>query len=101
MGGHMTSGCAWFVTLSNHPILGMLMHFDPDTFGSHGRHKESIAVAYKDALNGIGDAHIALLDNECISDLIQDAVHLTNEVTPHDTALPDAPSLHEALNGPE
>ena len=57
--------------------------------------------AYEDALNGGGDAFVTLLDDNCTSDLIQDVVHLANEVISHDTSLPDAPTLHEALAGPE
>ena len=41
------------------------------------------------------------MDDDCVSNLIQDVVHLVNEVISHDTGLPDAPTLREALAGPE
>ena len=73
---------------------------EPDDFGAHGRCKESIANAYEDRLNNLPIATLADLDETEI-DFILDSAHLANYVLMVDTTLPDSPTLHEALAGPE
>ena len=73
-------------------------HYDPDDFGAHGHHKEVIANAYEDLING------TLLENTvtpAIAGLVPDDTHLTNATNQADPNLPDSPSLCEALAGPE
>ena len=77
------------------------MCFDPANFGAYGQCKDAVANAYEDALNGVESANVALLSDDQISDLINDAVHLANEVIPCDTDLPDTLTLCEALAGPK
>ena len=72
--------------------------FDPDSFGAHGRRKEAIANAYEDLIND------ALFANAIAPDLVRLALsdaHLTDSLGQIDASLPDAPSLREALSGPE
>ena len=78
-----------------------LHHLDPSDFGPHGCHKEVIANAYEDWLNGIPMANLITADLKYATEFILDDAHLANPVISEDVDLPDAPTFHEAMAGPE
>src|SRR5258707_4250812 len=72
--------------------------FNPNSFGAHGCWKETIANAYEDLINNALFADAITPDLMCLT--LSNA-HLTESLRQTDTSLPDAPSLHKALSGPE
>ena len=60
-----------------------------------------IANAYEDHLNGIPVANLVTSDLEDLTEFIVDNAHLVNPIVTEDVDLPDAPSICEALLGPE
>src|SRR5258708_532434 len=62
--------------------------FDPNAFGPHGCHKEAIANAYEDLVNGAPNANDMAPD---LAGLVLDNAHLTDVACLIDTDLPDAP----------
>ena len=74
---------------------------DPSDFGLHGHHKEVIVNAYEDLLNGIPMANLVTTDLKYAAEFILDDAHLANPVISEEANLPDAPTFHEAMAGPE
>ena len=74
---------------------------DPSDFGPHGRQREVIANVYEDRLNGILVANLVTSNLEDLTKFIVNDTHLVNPIVTKDVDLPDAPSVCEALSGPE
>ena len=74
--------------------------FNPDDFGAHGHHMDSISNAYKDLKNESAIVNMAEL-HEYLLGLMMDTAHLADNTIKGDISLPNSPSLCEVLAGPK
>ncbi len=76
-------------------------HLGPSDFGPYGHHKEAIANAYEDWLNGVPVANLITANLEYAAKFILDDAHLANPVISEEVNLPDAPTFCEVMASPK